>query len=443
MSAARRAAATLAAACAIGCTAVRESGAGAPARAAFEAELSVPGDAAEAAVAPAVDAPAAATKPAKPARVAADCASGGSAVAIGATPVVLRGATSPGATALWLRLSCSGIAEGAELEVAVDGGEIGVVTVADTLHSEAFEWIRAAALEPRDTPVAQTITLRRRNGGALLVDQWAVLGAVDRPDPSWSPPVWRADDGSLELRAAWDASVFDPPWVLHLLREQRDAVARRFGAPLARPLLLIALPAARWPDPQAGAFQSGFAIVLRDDELHLPWRSYAHEIAHVYETELAHDHGLSLPWFLSEGIGCALALEMEEQILGRDGPVAAKERALARLLEEGDAWHRAGEGGGNELLWRGPRAKLDGGTQPGTDERAAAYAWATAVVRAASLRGGEGFWRRLHDELLTEAAGGSGARVLGSAAALALLERAAGQPLDDLYARAGLVEPPD
>src|SRR6185295_9412437 len=139
-----------------------------------------------------------------------------------------------------------------------------------TLHRERFEWIRAGA--GAGTRGGLRLLADR---GDVWLDQWARLASrLPAPAP-WSPRVWRSDGGAIELRAAARAQVVDPEWPMQLAREQRDVVADRFGAKLRRPLVLIALPAGEWPRPGAGAFQNGCAIFLRDDELHLPWRSYA------------------------------------------------------------------------------------------------------------------------------------------------------------------------
>jgi hypothetical protein len=406
--------------CAAGCAA--GSGAAESPAVAFEAEAAVAGGSA------ATDAPIA---------VEAECASGRRALAIGGDPVRLSGAIPAAAGRLWLRLSCRGDPAGAALEIEGTGEGRVVVEVPDTLHRERFEWVRACEL-----PFAtgeHAVCVRRIRGGEVLVDQWAVLPERARPDEAWSPALWRSRDGSLELRAAQGAKGFDPAWILHLLEEQRDAVASRLGARLERPLVLIALPAARWPSERSGAFQNGCAILLRDDELHLPWRSYAHEIAHLHEDE----RDLDLPWFLSEGIACALALEVEERILGAAGPVAEKHAALDRLLREGDSWHRPASREGNAVFLLDEEPPL-------AERRDAAYAWATALLRGAARRGGEGFWRRLLAALAREPAfdpsspageelDEAGRRLLALAASARVLREAAGRPLDDLFVQLGFV----
>jgi hypothetical protein len=359
------------------------------------------------------------------------CASGGEAVELQlTTPVDLAGVAAPWRGELWLRASCRS-REPVRVVVERDGVVVATVELADTLHRERFEWTRGPVLDA--APSDAQLTLSQQSEGVVRVDQWALLaanGAAARtPDPSWSPLVWRSDDGSLELRAATGAKVFDPEWVAKLAREQRDAVAELLGARLARPVVLVAVPAAEWPDATTGALQNGCAILLRDDELHLPWRSYAHEIAHLHEDEL----GLDLPWFLSEGIAGAVALAVEARLYEHGGARESKERALDQLLERGDGRFRPGVDAANPALARADE-------RPDDERRDAAYAWSTALLRAVARRGGADFWPRLRRELATPAARSQLAR--GAAdrvgAARAALERAAGVPLGDLFARAGV-----
>jgi len=375
----------------------------------------------------------------------AECASGGRAVAIGARPVGLAGAVPPGAGEVWLRLSCVRGATAPTLRIEAGGRSVAIALPA-TLHRERFEWLRAGDL--RLDPGERRVALRLEGAGEVLLDRWACLPPRAAPDAAWSPGVWRSADRSIEVRAACGAAVVDPDWILHVLRQQREVVGRLFGAALERPLVLIALPAGRWPRRDAGAFQNGCAIFLRDDELHLPWRSYAHEIAHLHEDE----RRLDLPWFLSEGIACAVALEVEARILGEPGPVVAKRAALERLLAEGDAWHRPG-GAGTNVLFLCDEEPSD------ESQRESAYAWSTALLEGAARLGGSRFWRRMQEAIAAEprfrrgaAAAGGGdpaERTRGRLAGAAEALRAAVLPsggtaetrtaLDRLLSRTGLV----
>jgi hypothetical protein len=324
-----------------------------------------------------------------------------------------------GGASLWLRLSCTDEAGGARLEVTHDFGGA-VVEVPDTRHRDRFEWIECARL-PEGAQRCE-IALAAGHGGRarVRIDQWALLEPDRSPPERLSPPVHRDGDG-LELRAAEGARLFDPPWILKLLREQRNEVARLLGEPAPAPLVLLALPAASWPQEQAGAFQNGCVIYLRDDELHLPWRSFAHEIFHVHEETLPAE----LPPFLSEGIACALALEIERRLVERGVDPGEEEARQERLLADGDDLHRPGSGGANPVFaWDRERWDRSAG--------AAGHAWATALVASARRRGPGSFWSDLIAALRS-----AGARPIDLAQGLAALERAAGVPLDDLFARAG------
>jgi hypothetical protein len=318
-------------------------------------------------------------------RAACFTASGGAALhATAATPPIVVARAGAGAAtsdALWIRCAVAGGGRSCALRLR-DGGAARTLELPASGQRERFEWtalpIAAAAGGEVEIAVAEP-------GGELWLDQFAWGSATRPPDPGASPPVWR--DGSLELRAAPGARVFDPDWVQHLLREQYGAVARLLGRELRGPLLLIALPAATWPRPGAGAFQQSRAIFLRDDELHLPWRSFAHEIAHVFEEERA----AALPRFWSEGLACALADEVEARLYER-GVARARVR-WTQLLARGDALYRPGSAPPNPAL-AFARSLADGATSDRSD-----YEWAGAVVDALAQAGGPGYFARLEAAL--------------------------------------------
>jgi hypothetical protein len=358
-------------------------------------------------------------------RAACFTASGGAALhATAATPpiVVARsGAGAASSDALWIRCAGTGSGRGCALRLR-DGGAARTIELPASGQRERFEWtalpIAAAAGGEVEIAVAE-------NGGELWLDQFAWGSATRPPDPAASPPVWR--DGPLELRAAPGARVFDPEWVQHLLREQYGAVARLLGRELRGPLLLIALPAATWPRPGAGAFQQSRAIFLRDDELHLPWRSFSHEIAHVFEEERA----ASLPRFWSEGLACALADEVEARLYER-GVARARVR-WTRLLARGDALYRPSSAPPNPAL-AFARSQADGATSDRSD-----YEWAGAVVDALAQAGGPGYFARL-EAGLDAAKPGVGAG--DTAAAAAPFVAAARADVSGILQRAGIPWPP-
>jgi len=335
-------------------------------------------------------------------------ASGGTALHVSAaTPPVVVARPPAGAPRerLWVRGATRGAATSAPLRVRCGGVEVQVELPA-TGHRDRFEWT-PLELAPAGASADSDVELSLGEGSdaELWLDQLAWgSGDSDAPDPAASPRVWR--DGMLELRASAGARVFDPEWVQHLLREQYGAVARLLGRELRGPLLLVALPAARWPRPGAGAFQQGRAIYLRDDELHLPWRSFAHEIAHVFEEERA----TALPRFWSEGLACALADEVEARLYDRGVP-----RARVRwgeLLARGDALHRPGDPPPNRAL-AFATAAADGAAADRRD-----YEWAAAVVDALAQKGGPGYFARLEALLAAPQAGGAaggGAGATGAA----------------------------
>jgi hypothetical protein len=347
-----------------------------------------------------------------------------------------RGATwslefepAPVSRQIWLRISSP---TGGTLVERAD--EDRRTALPATIHRERFEW-RAAGWLPSGAPSCQ---IWIDSVDPVLVDQWSLRADAKAPPADASPGVWTADSGKLELRAADGASVPDPTWALLLLREQRDVVATLLGRELARPLVLVALPASTWPRERVGAFQNGVAIFLRDDEIHLPWRGYAHEIVHVHEEE----RGVPLPWFLSEGIACTVALEVEVAILGKAGPVAEKLRGLEGYFD-GDV-----PAADAALLASRAPFLLDGDPEDDAT-RAAAYRWSTALVRAAARRGGAGFHRRLQAALDAHAKALEEARATRAASndevdagvarvAAGLLEEAASADLGELFDRAGL-----
>jgi len=373
-------------------------------------------------------------------RVVSYTAAGGAALRLAAgTPalevprVAFDAAASSAARAptLWLRLACDGREE-VQCELGVRGGTRERRAVAPTGHRERFEWRQllppAGAFDPGVAGDAAegAIELRVTGAGELRLDQFA-WGVGDAPPAAAaSPPVWR--DGRLELRAGFDAQVADPEWALHLLREQYTAVARLCGRELDGPVVLIALSSAQWPGDATGAFQNGCAIFLRERELHLPWRSFAHEIAHLFEEQ----GGLSLPRFWSEGFACAVADEVEASLYDRGVPRARVR--WRRLLAEGDELHRPGASEPNRAIaW--PAASA-------SDRRD--YEWAGALVDALAQAGGAGFFARLERELLAPPDGLAAALAAARdepervALAAAPFLAAAGEPGAAILARAGV-----
>jgi hypothetical protein len=383
-------------------------------------------------------------------RVASYTAAGGAALRLAAgTPALLlpRPAFVAEATAvasaptLWLRVAGDG-RDDVSCELGVRGGTREHRAVAPTGHRERFEWRplappagafdRGAARDAAGLP----IELRVAGDGELRLDQFAWGSGDAPPAAAASPPVWR--DGQLELRAGFDAKVADPEWALHLLREQYTAVARLCGRELDGPVVLVALSSAQWPGDATGAFQNGCAIFLRERELHLPWRSFAHEIAHLFEEQGA----VRLPRFWSEGFACAVADEVEASLYERGVPRARVR--WRRLLAEGDELYTPGLGPG-----RGP------GPGAGEMNRAIAwpaaaagdrrdYEWAGALVDALAQAGGAGFFARLERELLAPPDGLAAALAAARdepervALAAAPFLAAAGEPGAAILASAGI-----
>ncbi len=375
--------------------------------------------------------------------VAARCATGQICVRLGGkeggvSRLELHARSRGAGSRLWLRLACherwNGRWKGASLRLVAGESFSKPVEVADTLHLERFEWIDAAPLPEVPDGAEIDLGLEWLSGAAVDVDQWAVLAARARPDPAWSPRVWidGSEGGPLEVRECDGASVFDGEWVMKLLRESRDDVALLLGAS-PPPLFLFALRAGDGALDAGPAFQNRFGIFVREDELHLPWRSYAHEISHVFEEQ----SGVPLPWFLSEGIAGAVDLVVTARRFGREDWTRERELALDRLLVEGDAFHQPGAAAVNPafLLQRAP-ADADG--------RRSAYEWSTALVFAAARTGGDGFFRRLHAGIAEHGVDFvrdvRGERDGLAAAALAgrVLSEAAGADLAELFRSAGL-----
>lgn len=295
-----------------------------------------------------------------------------------------------GVRTLWLRVAAEG--EGAiACELAVRGGGASQsFKLAPTGHRERFEWwALPVAAQLLDSAAAAPLELSVTGPGELRLDQFAWGSGA--PPPSASPPVWRA--GQLEVRAGFDAEVGDPDWVLHLLGEQYAAVARLCGRDLAGPVVLVALAPDQWPQAETGAFQNGCVIFLRERELHLPWRGFAHELAHLFEEQSGAGR-LVLPHFWSEGFACAVADEVDAQLFERGVPRARVR--WRRLLESGDEFHAAGSSALNRAIgWP------DAAGKGGTDRRA--YEWAGAVVDALAEIGGAGYFRRLETQLAGDA----------------------------------------
>lgn len=332
-------------------------------------------------------------------RVTSFTASGGAALRldVATSPLRLPRPEAIGAgehtVTLWLRVACER-RDGATCDIGVRGAARRERrTVAPSGHRERFDWqalvlpaaefVAPATAGSADPPVEMTVA----GAGELLLDQFAWGSRETPPEKSASPPVWC--DGRLELRAGFDAKVADPEWALHLLREQYTAVARLCGRELEGPVVLVALSSSQWPRDATGAFQNGCAIFLRDRELHLPWRSFAHEIAHLFEEQ----GGLPLPRFWSEGFACAVADEVEAALYDR-GVARARVR-WRRLLAEGDELHRPGTADPNRAIaWSDAAAG---------DRRD--YEWAGAVVDALAQAGGAGFYARVTSGLVAPANG--------------------------------------
>lgn len=353
-------------------------------------------------------------------RLASWVGSGGAVVAFaaGARQVELQLPPARAGERAWLRLAV--VAAPLDATVRFEGSTAArPLHVAPRAHLDCLDWI---ALGERPAGATQLTLETDASAPAWRLDALALR--LDRAPPAEAHAAWRARDGAFEVRAAPGARVADPEWTLKLLAEQVAAVEALLERRFAGPIALIALPAGAAEFEASGGFQNGRALFLRDDELHLPWRGYAHELFHVLEEE----RGLELPWSWSEGIASALALEVADAtVAGIEGP-ARQRAALAALRRDGDEFHRPGAASPNRLL---PLAA------PPADrrERDAAYAWATALVEEATRRGGRGAFARF--VAAWEAEGGA-----GEARVIAALEAAAGGPLEDLIARCGVVVAP-
>lgn len=358
-------------------------------------------------------------------------ASGGSATFL--TPSTVADAAAAGDTGgsppiAWWRVAAGEAAVGVDYEwhAAADGPARPLATgswhVPAGAHPECLDW-RALGSVPAS---ARRLVLRLRGDAATLrLDQFAFMRGAESPA---APAVtWASADGELELRAAAGARVSDPEWTLKLLQEARTAVAARLGVPVAGPLVLIAVAGHAATFEASGGFQNGRALFLRDDELHLPWRGYAHELVHLVEE--ARDW--QLPWSWSEGLACAVALDVAlRDFSGIEGPTREAER-LATLAREGDAYWRPGWRGRNPLLpWAG--------SDPA--ERRAAYDWATVLVRGAASCSADGFTARLVAALERSppAALAGSAEPAATERFLAALELAAAADLGDLFRATGV-----
>ncbi|MSR45483.1 MAG: hypothetical protein EXS13_00165 [Planctomycetes bacterium] len=286
-------------------------------------------------------------------------------------------------------------------------------------HGECLDWFELGV-----PPVGARVlrATKPAGSGACRIDQIAIANGGARPE--MAPSVWRSADTLLEVRAAEGARVADPEWTLKLLAEARAAVEARLGVRVTSPVVLVALRGAACEFEESGGFQNGCAIFLRDDELHLPWRGYAHEWTHVIEEA----RGWSLPWSWSEGLACALALDVAlGDFAGLSGP-GEEEQRLLRLLHEGDSWWHAGRSGGNELLpWSEEPAASDA-------IRRSAYSWAALLVHVAAGRSDQAFWSRLAAVLDRSET----ASPVSTDAFLAALTAAALEPLDDLFTATGV-----
>ncbi len=360
-------------------------------------------------------------------------ASGGEAVALPAGACRVELALPDAAPGERVALRCSVVGAPLDWTVAWRGAtESSKCRVEPRAHRECLEWVALG-----EWPLgATTIVLEKGAASpAAQLDLLALMRGAPLPDEPRS--AWRSADGRFEVRAAPGASLSDPEWTLKLLMGQAAAVESLLAARLERRVALIALPAAATAFDVSGGFQHGHALFLREDELHLPWRGYAHELFHVVEEERV----LGLPWSWSEGLACALALDVADAtVAGIEGPKRQRD-ALARLRREGDAFHRPGDPPDNAVL---PLAE----PPDDPDRCAAGYAWATALVEEAARRGGRGFYARFlaaYEEEFARAGPGRGELIAAFPAAAecdryarAALVTAAGAPLDDLFAACGL-----
>jgi hypothetical protein len=246
-----------------------------------------------------------------------------------------------------------------------------------TGHRERYEWI---ALEvPVPEVLAGRLTLACTPISSVLrIDQVAVLGAAQAPSPAWSPAVHRR--GDLEIRASTEGRVFDPPWVFSLLERNLRYLEPRFGQRLEGGLVLVAVAAADWPLPGAGAFQESRFIYLPDAQLHLGWHSYPHEVFHVLQEQCP----VRAPWFFHEGAAFVAALEAERELWGRDDLVEERVAGFAELFSRGNALFRPGVDARNPVFVFGEAAD---GEEPGPTAEPAgpstertAYEWAYAIV---------------------------------------------------------------
>lgn len=360
-------------------------------------------------------------------------ASGGALVELAGGAALRFELTAPAGAAWWWRVARTGGGSDDDRAATVEwctaaGRPLAPperVTLARAAHPECYDW-RSLGAAPAGAG-ALRVTLAAGDG-CLRIDAF-VGGAAARgrtPPIVVGPDTWRSRDGRHELRAAPGARVADPEWTLALLRDAVAAVAARLQVEPAGPLVLFALPGGDPAFEARGGFQNGNALFLRDDELHLPWRGYAHELVHVIEEQ----RELALPWSFSEGLACAIALDVAlHDFGGIEGPAREAER-LARLLRDGDGWWRPGGDGANPLLPWVPPPEGAGDAKDGA-ARGAAYAWATLLVREAAARGGPGFYARLLAEL-ERTRGGAADRFLPA------LEAAAGRSLRDLFREVGL-----
>lgn len=252
-----------------------------------------------------------------------------------------------------------------------------------TLHWDRFEWITA----PLGNLPAGEHRLRLRvvgdGQGGINLDQLAMYSGERAVLEKVSPAVFRAE--GIEVRASHGAGVFDPPWLLHVLREQRDYIAGILCFELTRPLVLALVSGEDWPDPATGAFQSGPIVYLREDRAQFLWRDYGHEIVHVFQEEIP----VGLPWFFTEGLAMTLQTEIEIDLFDRVKIVESSLRDLELLLEIGDELFRPGSGGVHPLF-----AEAGEGfpSRP-------CYDWAHAIVWSLHQRFGAGLWPAVHARL--------------------------------------------
>jgi hypothetical protein len=380
-------------------------------------------------------------------------ASGGVAVEVAAGETARfalpdgQGDRDSGKTRWWWRVARVGGADGAGEKGAKEDGRAAVgeveldwcvasgrppptsrLSLPRAAHPECFDW-RPLGPAP---PGAIEVCLRCVDGDATLrVDAFARHDA--------GPDAIRSADQRLELRAAPGARVADPEWTLHLLRDAVAVARGRLGVEPVGTIVLFALPGGGREFADRGGFQNGNALFLRDDELHLPWRGYVHEVVHLIEEQ----QRLALPWSFSEGLACAVALEAAlAEFSGIEGPRREAAR-LRSLAIEGDGWWRPGQHGCNPLL---PWSPPSGAAAVDPSARSAAYDWATLLVRGAAERGGSRFYERLVAELLRtrppawqsakeSLASGPGA----TRRFLDALEAAAGAPLREWFATIGVL----